>query len=147
MKSAPLLLFGLLVLSGCASIPLPTEAARIALVPVPSAAIEIHRPRLVMKNGQLQLEVYVFRQFEAETTANSHVDIVFLDPAGGVLLVTTTNFTPRSLSRSLRGPQPHAYILVPVLRIPEGARVIEVRGHDGPHDQPASDSRTPTMPK
>lgn len=147
MKSCLLLLIGVVGLAGCASIPLSTEAAKIALEPVSSSAIEIHRPRLVMKNGQLQLEVYVFRQFKAETTADSHVDIVFLDPAGGVLLVTTTSFTPRSLPRSLRGPKPHAYLLVPVPQIPAGTRAIEVRGHDGPHDQPASNTRTLSMPK
>jgi hypothetical protein len=146
MKSPLLLLFGLVALSGCASIPLPPQAAGIALVPVPSAAIEIHRPRLVMKNGQLQLEVYVFRQFGAATTADSHVDIVFLDAAGAVLLITTSGFTPRTLPRSLRGPQPHAYILVPVLQLPGGTRAIEVRGHDGPHDQSASNSRPVSMP-
>ena len=145
MKSRFLLLIGAVVLSGCAAISLPKEASNITLRPLPSVAIEIHRPRLVLKNGQLHLEVYVFRQFEAKTTADSHVDLVFLDAAGSVLLVTTSGFTPRSLARSLRGPQPHAYILVPVLQLPEGTRAIEVRGHDGPHDQPASNPRTLSM--
>jgi hypothetical protein len=147
MKSRLLLLIGAVVLSGCAAIPLPKEASKITLVPVPSAAIEIHRPRLVLKNGQLHLEVYVFRQFEAETTADSHVDLVFLDAARSALLITSSGFTPRSLSRSLRGPQPHAYLLVPVPQIPEGTRAVEVRGHDGPHDQPASNSRTRSTPR
>jgi hypothetical protein len=147
MNSRLLLLIGAVVLSGCAAIPLPKEGSNITLVPVPSAALEIHRPRLVLKNGQLHLEVYVFRQFEAVTTADSHVDLVFLDAAGSALLITTSGFTPRNLSRSLRGPQPHAYILVPVPQLPEGTRAIEVRGHDGPHDQPTSNSRTPSTPR
>lgn len=131
----PRLLLGLAVLgvSGCASVPLPPEAANIVLVPVPSAAIEVWRPRLRMKDGELSIEAYIFRQQGAETTADSHVDLVFTDAFGRVLMVDTTSFYPRSLPRASRLPQPHAYFRVPIVRLPNATRAIEVRGHDGPH--------------
>ena len=133
MRSRLLLCFAAIGLAGCASTLLPPEAAHIVLVPVPSAAIEIWRPRLRMKDGGLAIEAYVFRQQGAETTADSHVDLVFTDALGSELMVDTTSFYPRSLPRAMRLPQPHAYFLVPLPRLPAETRVIEVRGHDGPH--------------
>ncbi len=131
----PRLLLGLaaLGLAGCALTPLPPEAANIVLVGVPSAAIEIWRPRLRMKDGELSIEAYIFRQHGAETTADSHVDLVFTDALGRVLMVDTTSFYPRSLPRASRLPQPHGYFRVPIVRLPNATRSIEVRGHDGPH--------------
>ncbi len=122
-----------LVFAGCASVPMPPEAANTILVPVPSAAIDIWRPKLRMKDGQLAIEGYVFRQHEAGTTAESHVDLVFTDVLGHVLAVDTMGFYPRSLPQTLRLPHPLAYFLVPIPRLPVGTRAIEVRGHDGPH--------------
>jgi len=132
-KSAGLFLIGALALASCASVPLPPEAAGITLVPVPSVAVEIHRPRFRMQEGQLAVEGYVFRQHAAETTADSHIDLVFTDATGRELAVDTTSFYPRSLPKTLRLPQPHAYFLVAVPRLPAGTTTIEVRGHDGPH--------------
>lgn len=88
-----------------------------------------------MKNGQLAIEAYVLRQEGAETTADSHVDLVFTDALGRELMIATTGFYPRSLPRAMRLPQPHAYFLMPISRLQPGTRVIEVRGHDGPHPQ------------
>lgn len=107
----------------------------IILVPVPSPAIEIWRPKLRMKDGQLAIEAYVFRQREAETTADSHFNLVFTDALERELMVDTTRSNPRSLPRAMRPPRPHAYLspLVPISRRPPGTRAIEVRGHDGPH--------------
>ena len=122
----------ILAFTGCASVPLPPEAASIVLVPASSAAIKVHRPRLLMRKGNLELEAYVFRQFEADTTADSHVDLVFLDGSGRTLRIETASFWPRSLSRAPRMPQPHAYVRTAV-NIPKGTTTIEVRGHDGPH--------------
>lgn len=97
-----------------------------------------------MTDGDLELEGYLFRQHKAETTADTHVDIVFLDAAGSELAVDTTSFSPRSLPRPAKGPKPHAYFRVAILRVPEGTRAIEVRAHDGPHEVPparASENR------
>lgn len=81
------------------------------------------------------LEAYAFRQWKTETTADTHVDIVYSDQVGKQLGVDTTNFYPRSLPVSGVRGKPHAYFLVPV-RIPAGTRAIEVRAHDGPHEVP-----------
>ena len=125
-----ILLFGL---AGCASAPpLPPEATSVALVPVSSSAIEVHRPRFLMKRGYLELEAYVFRQWKADTTADSHVDLLYLDALGRTLLVETATFAPRSLPRTLRMPQPHALLRVGI-NLPRETAAIEVRGHDGPH--------------
>ena len=131
------LLAAVIILSGCASVPLPPDAASVTLVPVSSNSVEIHRPRFKVKDGALKLEAYVFRQWKAETTADTHIDLVFLDAAGKALAVETTNFSPRSLPLSgVRGKR-SAYLLTPV-QVPTGTRALEVRAHDGPHDVPPS---------
>lgn len=123
-------------LSGCASTPLPPEAVGVTTAAVSSPSVEIHRPRIIVKDGELRLEAYALMQWKAETTANTHVDVVFLDAGGTALAVETTNFYPRSLPKTMRKPAPHAYLLYP-LRIPARTRTVEVRAHDGPHEIPA----------
>ena len=122
-------------LTGCASTPLPPEAMGVSTVAVSSTSVEIHRPRLIMKDGELRLEAYAMRQWKAETTADTHVDIVFLNAVGNEIAVETTNFHPRSLPKTTRLPTPHAYLLMPI-RIPYGTRALEARAHDGPHETP-----------
>lgn len=129
------IMLGALGLAGCASVPLPSEATAITLVAVPSPSVEIHRPRFRMKEGDLMLEAYALRQWKAETTSDTHVDLVFLDASGKSVAVETTNFHPRSLPQSGVRGRPHAYFLV-AITIPAGTRTIEVRAHDGPHDLP-----------
>lgn len=126
------------VFSGCASTGmLPELARKVAVVPANSVAIEVHRPRLLLEKGNLVLEAYVFRQWKADTTADSHIDIVFLDAVGRKISVDTASFSPRSLPQTIRLPQPHAYMKVPV-RLPPDLTVIEVRGHDGAHESKTS---------
>lgn len=138
MRSQSLIFLGMVGLAGCASIPLPREVATVTLVAVSSPAIEVHRPRFLMKKGYLELEAYVLRQWKAETTADSHVDLVFTDAVGRELFVDTANFHPRSLPKTIRLPHPHAYLRVPITNVPPGTAVIEVRGHDGPHETRSS---------
>lgn len=78
------------------------------------------------------LEAYVMRQWKAVTTADTHVDIVFMDAAGKTVAVETTNFHPRSLPQSGVRGKPHAYLLIPI-KVPADTRAIEVRAHDGAH--------------
>lgn len=136
MKNLPVAL--LLILcgtAGCTSVPLPANAAAVSLVAVSSPSVEVHRPRFRYKEGDLKLEAYFFRQWKAETTADTHVDFVFLDVAGKTLGVETTNFSPRSLPHSgVRGRR-SAYLLTPI-QVPAGTRALEVRAHDGPHNVP-----------
>lgn len=132
MKTSPLVLAGVLAFAGCASVSLPPEAAVVNLVPVSSPDVEVHRPRFHTKEGELKLEAYAFRRFKAETTANTHIDLVFLDRSGRELRQELTYFTPRSLPPLGRMPHPAAYLRVPV-RIPAGTATIEVRAHEGAH--------------
>ena len=84
------------------------------------------------------LEAYALRQWKAETTADTHVDIVFLDPLGKQMRIETTNFHPRSLPKTMRLPGPHAYFLIPIA-IPAGTHAIEVRAHESaPRPRPIS---------
>lgn len=124
-------------ISGCASKPLAPEAVGVRTIAASSASVKIHRPRLIMKAGELKLEAYALRQWKAETTADTHVDVVFLDLSGNTIAIETTNFHPRSLPQTMRLPGPHAYLLVPI-RIPPGTRAVEVRAHDGPHETPSA---------
>lgn len=140
MKTQTIILCCVLAGAGCASTPLPPEAAGVALVPISSVSVELHRPRFRMKNGELMLEAYALRQWKAETTADTHVDIVYLDASGKQVAVETTNFSPRSLPASGVRGKPHAYFLIPI-RIPAGTRAIEVRAHDGPHEMPPANRR------
>ena len=82
------------------------------------------------------IEAYALRQWKANTTVDTHVDIVSLDQLGNEIVRETTNFSPRSLPASGVRGKPHAYFLVPI-RIPPGTTLIEVRAHDGAHDSPA----------
>lgn len=91
------------ILAGCSSVPLPPEAAAARVVPFSSTAIEVHRPRFVADKGDLELEVYGLRQRKAETTADSHLDLVFMDPQGRALLVDTASFNPRMLAGGFAG--------------------------------------------
>ncbi len=121
-------------LSACASRPLPSEAAGIILISVSSGAGDVQRPTMRMNDGYLELEGDVSRQRDAETTADTHIDIVFLDVVGRVLAIDMTRFNPRSLPRTLRLPQPHGHYRILIPQLPPETRVIEVRAHDGAHE-------------
>ncbi len=119
-------------LAGCASAPLPPEAAAVALVPAPSKFVAIYQPRLVVKDGRLLLEGWVSRQYGARTTAQSHLDIVFLDPSGRVLRSAVTYFAPRDL-RGGHWMQPRGHYSLPIPVLPAGTARIQVTAHEGEH--------------
>lgn len=126
------LLVSVAALGGCAAVPLPEEAAKVTLVGVSSPNVEIHRPRLIWKGGRLNLETYALRQWAAETTAHTHIDITCLDAAGRTMSIARADLPPRSLPRTIRWPAPHAHVLQPI-RLPSGTAGVEVKAHDGPH--------------
>jgi hypothetical protein len=132
MKSAATGLFCLLGFAGCTSVQLPPEAARAKLVPVSSAAVEVHRPKFRLNDGELNLEAYVFRQPESKTTEDTHIDIVFLDVSARQLGSKQTDFTPSNLPMTIRLPRPHGYFIIPI-KVPADTAVIEVRAHEGKH--------------
>ncbi len=125
-------IFGAVILSGCAAVPLPPDAASVALVAVSSSAVEVYRPRFRMKEGVLTLEAYIMREFKGETTADSHIDIVYLDAFGRQLSQERPDLTPHTLPQTMRMPRPHAYLLFPV-RLPNGTAKIEVRADERVH--------------
>ncbi len=131
MKTTGLVL-GAVLLSGCAAVSLPPDAASIALVAVSSSAVEVHRPRFRMKDGGLKLEACITREFKGETTADSHIDIVYLDASGRQLAQERSDVTPHTLPQTMRMPRPHAYLLIPV-RPPSGTAKIEVRADESAH--------------
>lgn len=133
----PLMMFGAIGLAGCASVPLPPEAAALVLIPVPSQSVAIYQPKLVTKDGRLMLDGWVYRKYGAWTTAQSHLDIVFLDASGRERHSELTYFVPRDLpaggGHRMR-PRGHYTLLIPAM--PPGTTRIEVRAHDGQHDEP-----------
>ncbi len=143
MKTLRLLIIpGVIGLAGCTSVPLPPEAAAVVLVPVPSKSVAIYQPKLVVKDGRLMLDGWVYRQYGAWTTARSHLDIVFLDASGREWRSELTYFAPRDLPRGgghRMQPRGHYTLLIPAM--PPGTARIEVRAHDGQHDEPNVRSR------
>lgn len=114
----------------CTSASLPNEVRQVVVIPVESGGLDVHRPRLLIEKSRLALEAYVFRHRKADTTADSHVDIVFLDSTGARMRVEAATFYPRSILNSIRPPRPTGYLKVPV-QIPSGKAAMEVRGHEG----------------
>ena len=123
-----------LALAGCASTPLPPGAAAVRLDRTPSKSVAVYQPKLVVKDGGLLLDGWVYRQYRAETTMQTHIDVVFLDASGRELRSEVTYFSPREIRR--RGghrmaPRGHYTRAIPEL--PVGTATIHVRAHDGEH--------------
>lgn len=133
---------GIIVLSaaltGCVASPepLPYAAAKVSLVPVSSANVTVRNPVLQMNAGSLLLVGFVVKVYEAETTENTHLDVVFLDGGRRMLGDRTTSFSPQRLITARRAPNRQGHYSVALEDLPPGTASIEVRAHDGPH-QPA----------
>lgn len=136
MKSFPALMLacgiaGLASTSGCSSV--PTVFGGSQPLPVErhaSAAIEVARPRVTWRNGELEVMGYVTPRPGATTTANSHVVIELLTADGRVVASEVAEFVPRGLTRRLRPPQPHGrYVLAIAIPPGELARV-RISGRD-----------------
>lgn len=69
------------VFGGCASVPLPREAAAMALTQKSPSSVALYPTKLTVSGDQLFLSGYV-RQSGARMTAKSHVDVAFLAAAG-----------------------------------------------------------------
>ena len=124
----------LVALAGCTSVSLPPEASTVALVPVPSKSVAVYQPRFIMVEGRLNLDGWVYRQFDAPTTATSHIDIVFLDAAGRELRGESTDFAPRDLRGGGHRMRQRGHYSLPIPVMPAGTSKIEVRAHDGAHN-------------
>lgn len=132
----PLLLgfsLGVVGLTGCASVPLAPEAASVALERMPSKSVAVYQPKLVLKNGKLLLDGWVYRQFGARTTTQTHIDVSFLDATGRDLRSELTYFNPRDLRRGTHKMAHRGHYTLSIPSMPAGTATIKVRAHDEPH--------------
>lgn len=128
-------LFAAVVLSGgCASVPLPPEAAAIVVTQESSRSVALYPPRLVVSGDQLLFSGSVFRQFGTRTTAKSHVDVSFLDAAGRALRVETVAFYPREIQPRTSRTSPRGRYTMPIGSLPLGTVTIAAKAHDIPHE-------------
>jgi hypothetical protein len=127
------LAFGAAGLTGCASVPLPPEAASITLERTPSKSVAVYQPKLVVKDGQLLLDGWVYRQFGARTTTQTHIDVSFLDASGREVRTELTHFKPRDLRRGSHKMAHRGHYTLPIPAMPMGTATIKVRAHDEPH--------------
>ncbi len=127
------ILLGAAGLTGCASVPLPREAASVGLERIPSKAVAVYQPKLVVKDGQLLLDGWVYRQFDALTTTQTHIDVSFLDASGRELRSELTNFEPRDLRRGTHKMAHRGHYTLSIPSMPAGTATIKVRAHDEPH--------------
>lgn len=137
MKSLSIgLVFGVTALAGCASVRLAPEAAAVALDPIPSRAVALYQPKLVEKDGRLMLDGWVYRQFGATTTAETHIDVAFLDATGRELRTEVIGFSPPDLRRGSHKMAHRGHYTVPISAMPTGTATIQVRAHDAERHQP-----------
>lgn len=128
--------FGVAGLAGCASVPLPPEAAAVTLDRIPSKSVAVYQPKLVVKDGRLLLDGWVYRQFGSQTTARSHIDIAFLDDSGRELRSEGTYFAPRDLRMGGHKMAHRGHYTLPIPAMPAGTATIQVRAHDDEGHQP-----------
>ena len=127
---------GVAGLAGCATAPLPPEAAAVTLDRIPSKAVAVYQPKLVVKDRRLLLDGWVYRQFGAQTTAQTHIDVAFLDAGGRELRSELTHFQPRDLRMGGHKMAHRGHYTLPIPAMPAGTATIQVRAHDGAEHQP-----------
>lgn len=128
------LLAAVVVFGGCASVPLPPEAAAIVVTHESSRSVALYRPKLAVSGGRLLFSGSVYRQFGARTTAKSHVDVTFLDAAGRALRAETVAFYPREIQPRTSRTSPRGSYTMPVGSLPLGTVTIAAKAHDSPHE-------------
>lgn len=121
---------GVAGLAGCASVPLLPEAAAVNLDRIPSKSVAVYQPKLVVKEGRLMLDGWVYRQFGAQTTARTHIDVAFLDASGRELRSELTRFAPRDLRMGGHKMAHRGHYTLPIPVLPAGTDTIQVRAHD-----------------
>ncbi|ACB77715.1 hypothetical protein Oter_4444 [Opitutus terrae PB90-1] len=120
-------------LAGCVSAPLPSESAAVTLERTASQSVAVYPPKLVVKDGRLLLDGWVYRQYGALTTTETHIDVDFLDATGRVLRNEVTHFVPRDLHRGSHKMAHRGHYRLPISAMPAGTATIHVRAHDGDH--------------
>jgi hypothetical protein len=120
-------------LSGCAFAS-PPQSSGLIVTPVSSEVVGVLQPKLVSKQGQLELVGSVYKKVGGASTGTTHLDVLFLDSAGSTLAVKTVQFEPRVI-RHARPPAGRGHYASPVGELPPGTATLEVRAHDGEHPQ------------
>jgi hypothetical protein len=130
------ILLGSAALVGCASAQMPSEATGIALSPIPSQSVAVYQPKLVVKDGRLVLDGWVYRQFGSSTTTLTHLDVAFIDAAGRELRSEVTRFAPSALRFGSHKMAHRGHYTLPIAALPTGTASIQVRAHDSAEHQP-----------
>jgi hypothetical protein len=133
MKTTGGMLLVALILAGCATpFRAPPDVRDIKLDRVSSPVVDVDKIWLVREAGTLLLKGSVQKQFAAEDTSQTHLDVTLYDSAGRVLRSTVEHFEPRQLNRRWRSPGFGTYqeVLDP---LPAGTVRIEVRAHEETH--------------
>ncbi|HVZ64184.1 MAG TPA: hypothetical protein VG838_06860 [Opitutaceae bacterium] len=131
--SALAFIFGGVFLSGCLNLTRPATAVQshgLALEVTSSAQVQVNGPRFQINHGELELAGTIAKKPGASTTAFSHLDILFYDQAGTVVLDKPIHFSPQSLGHSRHGGRVGYYSLK-LEPLPQSVTRIEVRAHDG----------------
>lgn len=130
------LTLGVAACAGCATLPLPPKAAVITLERVSSTAVAVYQPKLVVQEGELLLDGWVYRQYGAQTTAQTHIDVAFLDVNGRELHRELTYFRPHDLRTGTHRMAHRGHYTLPIPAMPAETAKIQVRAHDALAHQP-----------
>lgn len=119
-------------LTGCLNMTPPAstaEARGLTLTATPSASVQVNGPRLQMNKGKLELAGTIAKKPGASSTAFSHLDILFCDASGHVVMTKPVQFIPQSVGQSRLGSRVGYYSLS-LEALPEGTATIQVQAHD-----------------
>ena len=128
--------FGVASLAGRASVPLPPAAATVNLDRSPSQSMAVYQPKLVATGGRLMLDSWLYRQFGAQTTARTHIDVAFLDESGRELRSELTRFAPRALRMGSHKMAHRGHYTLPIPALPAGTDTSQLRTHDADEHSP-----------
>lgn len=139
MKPTMLMAWGLLFmtagLTSCSVV--PTQFGGSWPLPVErqsSPAVDLARPALwPQAGGRYTLVGYLVRQYRGPTTANSHIDVLFLSADGKLLRQQAVAFRPQELKYNEGRRIPRASYELKLDALPVGTARIRVEAHDQPH--------------
>lgn len=121
-----------LVLSGCLNLTPPATPKQphgVVLEAASSARVRVNGARFQMNHGELELAGTIAKQPGASTAAFSHLDILFCDSAGTVIVTKPIRYFPRMVGES-RFSSRVGYYNLKLEPLPEHTARITVRAHD-----------------
>ncbi|MDP2137465.1 MAG: hypothetical protein Q8J74_06380 [Candidatus Didemnitutus sp.] len=127
---------GALLLAGCATpFRAPPGAAHLQLDRGDSPTVIVDKIWLARGTGPLVVAGSVVRRLDVTDTTQTHLDVTLYDAGGGVLRRTVEYFDPRQILPQHRRPATADYRII-LDPLPAGAVRVEVRAHDGSHENP-----------